>query len=99
MSAGGDMGAIGAQDTRQAKVCKLADIAARFLLRRPHAFDQHIGALQITAQAETLLSFLPELATQSKFFWGVEGRSRAAAHSQLALWRPSRHCAAVVLAR
>lgn len=81
MSAGRDMGAIGAQDTRQAKVCKLADIAARVLFRRPHAFDQHIGALQITAQAKTLLSFLSKLTPQSRSLWGSEGRSQAAAHS------------------
>ena len=87
MSAGGDMGAVGAQDARQAKVCKLADIAARVLFRRPHALDQHIGALQITAQARTSLSFLFKLAPQSRSLWGVEGRSQAAAHSLLALWR------------
>lgn len=98
MSAGRHMGAIGAQDARQAKVCKLADIAARVLLRRLHALDQHIGAFQITAQAKTLLSFLFKLTSQSRSLWDSESRSQLAAHSQSTLWRPLRHCAAVVFA-
>ena len=81
MSAGGHMGAIGAQDARQAKICKLADIAARVLLRRLHALDQHIGAFQITAQAKTLLNFPFKLTSQSRSLWDSESRSQTAAFS------------------
>ena len=47
-----DVGAIGAEDTRKAEVGQLADVAARVLLCGLGALDQHIGALQITAQQQ-----------------------------------------------
>ena len=50
--AGGDVGAVGAEDACQAKVGQLADVAARVLLRGLGALDQHVGALQVAAQQQ-----------------------------------------------
>ena len=52
MGAGGYVCPIGAKHTSQTKVCELADIAARVLLCGLHVLDEHIGALQITAQQQ-----------------------------------------------
>lgn len=48
--AGGHVCSIGAKHTCEPKVRELADIAARVLLCGLDVLDEHIGALQVTAQ-------------------------------------------------
>lgn len=48
--AGGHVCSIGAKHTSEPKVRELADIAARVLLCGLDVLDEHIGALQVTAQ-------------------------------------------------